>query len=290
MGHIYFTPNSTDRHAIEAVKIANEILSLYHSSSIADKKKSVERTKDFLDQVVSFVMKKDGLTLNKPQVKDRFFANLGDGAHAKWNELMLVHNRSLTYIKSGQVEGFGIDHNAKFIDWLLRKGLAIVKEENGHFADVNRHYLNGLPVFFHREDEGVYEKKGNPYGMMFIRNAYRAEMYARERDKLNDMYTPLILTRMAVEQYLKAMCKANKIYGENHEKGANQPPQVCPPSNAGECRSKLFAKKLITDSLSQEIATVLYRGNVNTHHGYASYAFAVIHGIELLKHCVTYFK
>ena len=85
------------------------------------------------------------------------------------------------------------------------------------------------------------------------------------------MYTPLILTRMAVEQYLKYMYENNistKI-----------------PSKASECREELEKKGIISKAFSNEIWAILRRGNVNTHEGYAGYVFAVMHCIAVLKMC-----
>ena len=281
MINTYFSTKSTNVYAVAAVQMANEIISLYNSSSLQNKKESVKQTKQFFTKLISYVA--GNKTVSFEEIKKLFLARFSDGARAKWNEFDLAYNRVNAYIKTGEIEEFGIDHNAKFIDWILRE-LRIV-EANSIFSDSNRRYLNTPQTFFDRNDESVFKQQKNPYGMMFVRNAYRAEKYARENDGFYDMYTPLILERMAIEQYLKALCDKYKIYDEVDGKKTNHIPSI-----ASKCKTLLEANKIISRSLSNEISAVLHRGNVNTHEGYASYAFAVIHGLDFLKYCSRYFK
>ena len=114
--------------------------------------------------------------------------------------------------------------------------------------------------------------------MLFYRNAYRAEMYSHTKfctdahpDGTYDMYTPLILTRMGVEQYLKY------LYEKNIADTA--------PSMASETRQALESKGIISKAWSNELWAILRRGNANTHSGAANYVFANMHGIEVLKMC-----
>ena len=281
MINTYFSTRSSNTHAISAVQLGNEIISLYNSSTYQNKKESVKHTKAFFTKIISYVA--GDKTISFEEIRRLFLARFSDGARAKWNEFDLAYNRVNVYLKTGEIEEFGINHNAKFVDWILRE-LRIV-EGNSIFSEVNRSYLNTPQTFFDRNDESVFKQQRNPYGMMFIRNAYRAEKYARENDGFYDMYTPLILERMAIEQYLKSLCDKYKIYDEVDGKKTNSIPSI--PSR---CKTLLEANKIISRSMANEISAVLHRGNVNTHEGYASYAFAVIHGLDLLKYCSKYFK
>lgn len=281
MNNNYFSTRSSNAHAIAAVQLGNEIISLYNSSTYQNKKESVKHTKAFFMKIISYVA--GDKTISFEEIKRLFLARFSDGARAKWNEFDLAYNRVNLYLKTGEIEELGINHNAKFVDWILRE-LRIV-EGNSIFSEINRSYLNTPQTFFDRNDESVFKQQRNPYGMMFIRNAYRAEKYARENDGFYDMYTPLILERMAIEQYLKSLCDKYKIYDEVDGKKTNTI-----PSKPSRCKTLLESNKIISRSMANEISAVLHRGNVNTHEGYASYAFAVIHGLDLLKYCSKYFK
>ena len=290
MGNIYFSTSSKNIHALEAVKLGNEIISLYMSSSISYKKESVKKTEGFFKEIICYAGGNPADTLSN--VKNKILSRFADGARIKWTEVELAYHRVEAYLKTGEIEEFGIDHNARFVEWMLYEMKIVAREKNTRliFSDENKRYLNKSPIFFNREDETIYAKKKDMRGMMFIRNAYRAEKYAREIDGCNDMYTPLILERMAVEQYLKALCEKHKIYETVQNKKTKKTEKICPPKFASTCRTSLAAKKIISSSISNEIYAVLQRGNVNTHEGYASYAFAVIHGLELLKYCLKYFE
>jgi len=117
--------------------------------------------------------------------------------------------------------------------------------------------------------------------MMFIRNAYRVEKYSKKIFGYYDMYVPLILERMAIEHYLKNLCEKNKIFGVDEKK--NRTTEA--PSRPADCLKILKDKKIISRAMAQEFKAVLNRGNANTHEGYASYEFALVHGLEVLKYC-----
>ena len=142
---------------------------------------------------------------------------------------------------------------------------------------IRGNHLKSSSVAFPVERKSEFKEKAE----CFYRNAYRAEMYSHKvytdtiKTGFFDMYTPLILARMGVEQYLKAYCK-DRFNSE-------------PPSEPSECRKLLKRNGIITEAFSNEINAVLRRGNVNAHESYANYPFAIIHDIEMLKECFKYF-
>lgn len=273
---IYFSSQDPRSTARQIANTANEILTLYFSGSLKEKEESVGKTRDLCNQILKHVI--GNVPTDYKEIKQKMKVRFGDGADAKWNEYELACNRANQYLKTGKVAKFGIDHNARFVEWILWELHIIEKREM--FKNEDLKYLDDSD-FFNREDENLYKKQGKFRTMMFIRNAYRVEKYSKKIFGYYDMYVPLILERMAIEHYLKNLCEKNNIFGTNKD----GKPTTEAPSKPAICLDMLEKRKLISFAKAQEFKAVLNRGNANTHEGYASYEFALVHGLEVLKYC-----
>ena len=267
----HYSCKSSNQHARKAVKEAEKIVNLYLNGY---KSESLNRTMGFFDELNMYLFRKT----QSPSIED-FSKKIKMASEVKFNEYSLAINRARNCNNSEKILECGYEHNASFIDWFLYDiGLIDKANRFKELSEARKTYLKNLNFSFVREDEDKYKGRAK----LFYRNAYRAEMYSHKvytdaiKDEFYDMYTPLILTRMGVEQYLKSMYESKM--------------KVEAPSYASQCRQELEKKKYISKNLSNEIYAVLKRGNVNTHEGYASYPFAIIHGIEILKECLKYFN
>lgn len=268
-------------NAQKVVASAQEVVELYLSGRKND---SLRKSLDFFNNINYYLFGKT--TFAKPsqnnnyhdELEDLFKKRIKPASEAKWNEFSLAFERAKASLNNENILECGYDHTASFVDWFIYE-CGLIKKENRikELSEKREQYLKSLHTIFCRENEKNYTGRAK----LFYRNAYRAEMYSRKvytdlnKDGFYDMYTPLILTRMGVEQYLKGMYE--NIFSK------------CAPSKPSECRKLLKRAKHISNALSNEIYAALQRGNVNTHEGYASYPFAIIHGIELLKYCLDYF-
>ena len=280
----YFKSNINQHYALKAVDLANEIVTLYADGDFEEAMKGM---KAFFEQIVCHVLGHS--SVNWGEIRNGFKSLIPEGSRVKLLEIELVRNRIYWYSKGEKLEPFAIDHSVRFVDWILHE-LGITNDEKGVFSDANYAYMK-KPEHFVRDQEEPYKQKGNMYGVVFIRNAYRAEKYAKQGDK----YTPLILERMAVEQCLKGLCDTHNIRVKKDINKHKKPP--CPPkyiydipSGGAECKDLLLDKNIISKTMANEITAVLQRGNANTHEGYADYVFALIHGLEVLKYCEKFLK
>lgn len=261
--------------AKKMISTADEIVTLYMSGSRSGRTESLKKTKEYLAYFEQYVTgkhdSKKTFSFLTPVVRQELANMLKVDIEPIGIELDLAVNRVRNMVFGEHIDDYGYDHNVRFVDWTLRI-LSLI--EKTAFDASNREYLSSTERFFNGADEKQY--KGRK--MLFYRNAYRAEMYSHKlytdlnSDGTYDMYTPLILTRMAVEQYLKYM------YEKEIASKA--------PSKASECREALEKKGIISKALSNEVWAVLRRGNANTHEGYASYVFANMHCIAVLKMCL----
>lgn len=277
----HYICKSSNQHALKAVKEAEEIVNLYLRGR---KRDSLIKTVVFFDELNMYLfgktqfLSKFGKTTQFPPIED-FSKKIKMASEVKFNEYTLALGRAINCNNGDKILECGYEHNASFIDWFLYD-VGLIDKDNRfkELSKARKTYLKSLNFTFVREDEDKYKGRAK----LFYRSAYRAEMYSHNvytdaiKDGFHDMYTPLILTRMGVEQYLKSMYESKM--------------KVDAPSKASTCREELEKKKYISKSLSNEIYAVLKRGNVNTHEGYANYSFAIIHGIEILKECLKYFN
>ena len=265
----------TDR---ELIAKADEIITLYMSGTKSGRKESLKETKEYLALLEKRLTNSSGeggakkFSFMTREVEDALENMLHVDIDPIKIELELAVYRVRNMVHGDRIYDFGYDHNARFVDWTLRLlGLIQITA----FNDSNKEYLSSHDRFFRAEDEHKYSGRKK----LFYRNAYRAEMYSHKLyTDLNsegqyDMYTPLILSRMAVEQYLKY----------TYEKHFGTPALEKP----AECRDALQDASVISWCLSNEIRALLKRGNLNTHDGYASYVFANMHCIEVLKTCMN---
>lgn len=255
----------------ELLKVADEIISEYTSGN---KKRSLEMTKTFLVDFEAYLtgnrVNPAHFVISYKNIETALSNKLHTDVDPMMIEIGTATTRIKTFLSGAAIDDLGIDHNARFVDWALRiLGLS----EKTVFNSQNQEYLVSQQRYFSKEKEKLFSGRK----MMFYRNAYRAEMYSHklfteiDREGQYDMYTPLILSRMAVEQYLKF----------SYEKHFGEPA----PATPSECREKLWKGKFLTSAFSNEIHAVLKRGNANTHEGYASYVFANMHCIQVLKKC-----
>lgn len=256
------------------IATADEIVTLYMSGGRNGCLKSLKKTKEYLACFEQYVIgkhdNKKPFSFSTPAVKQKLANKLKEDIEPIGIEIELAVNRVKSMALGEHIDACGYAHNVRFVDWTLRI-LGLI--EKTAFDASNREYFSSTERFFNRDDEKNY----NGRKMLFYRNAYRAEMYSHKiytdlnSDGTYDMYIPLILSRMAVEQYLKYM------YEKKFAAKA--------PSKPSECREKLEKKGVISKAMSNELWAILKRGNANTHEGYASYVFANMHCIAVLKMC-----
>ena len=261
--------------AKKMISTADEIVTLYMSGSRSGRSESLKKTKEYLAYFEQYVTGKHDsrktFSFLTPVVRQELANKLKVDIEPIGIELDLAVNRVRNMVFGEHIDDYGYDHNVRFVDWSLRI-LGLI--EKAAFDASNREYAASRERFFN----GAEEKQYTGRKMLFYRNAYRAEMYSHKlytdlnTEGTYDMYTPLILTRMAVEQYLKYMYE-KKISSKA-------------PSKPSECREALEKKGIISKALSNEVWAVLRRGNANTHEGYASYVFANMHCIAVLKMCL----
>ena len=258
-----------DRKLIEC---ADEIVSLYMSGS--GRRESLRKTQKYMEYLEQYLLGKYDPQVpfykRLAQLKAALPKRLHVDAEPIAIELEVAYRRVECMRLGDHTDELGYDHNVRFVDAMLRIFNLI---ERSGFHDSYKNYLDSADRFFSAAEERKY--KGRK--MLFYRNAYRAEKYSHKLysdphgEGTCDMYTPLILSRMAVEQYLKYMYELKF--------------SMDAPSKPSECREKLEAQKCISRSLSNELWAVLKRGNANTHEGYAGYVFANMHCIAVLKMC-----
>lgn len=261
--------------AKKMIAVADEIVSLYMSGNRNSRIDSLKKTKEYLAYFEYYITgshdNQKNFSFATSVVKQELTKKLSGDVEPVSIEIELAVHRVRNAVYGESIPEYGYDHNARFVDWSLRI-LGLI--EKTAFDALNREYLANSKRFFSPEGEQKYRGRK----MLFYRNAYRAEMYSHKlytdlkSEGVYDMYTPLILTRMAVEQYLKYMYE-KKISSQA-------------PSKPSECREALESGGFISRALSNELWAVLKRGNANTHEGYASYVFANMHCIEVLKMCL----
>lgn len=261
--------------AKKMILVADEIVSLYMSGNRAYRIESLKKTKEYLAYFEYYITgthdTHKSFSFATSAVKQNLEKKLSIDVEPVSIEIELAVHRVRNMVYGESIPDCGYDHNARFVDWTLRI-LGLV--EKTAFDALNREYLSSTKRFFSASGEQSYRGRK----MLFYRNAYRAEMYSHKlytdlnSEGMYDMYTPLILTRMAVEQYLKYMYE-KKISSQA-------------PSKPSECREALENMGVISRALSNELWAVIKRGNANTHEGYASYVFANMHCIEVLKMCL----
>lgn len=271
----YYVTKIDNDYAKKAVECANEVITLYFSSSELEKFKSLQRTKQFFDNLNMYLF--GTTTFDHPGEKDsdntlknRFLSKVRNAGNIKWLEYNLAYQR--LKFSTGVIPEYVINHNAQFVNWILYE-TGIIEEKCQALGDISRNFLQNAN-HFDRSKMDTLEGRAK----LFLRNAYRVERYSkRQEDGTYDMYVPLILSRMALEQYLKANYE-DKIGGD----ATSLTPSFC--------RQELLKANLISKAFANEVLIVLQRGNLNTHEGHATYPFATIHGIEVLRECAKYFE
>ena len=262
--------NSENPLVKDILSLADQILTLYIEGNRESKLKSLEITDKLLKDIKLYIDNVNDTSLAICDIKEVFSGGFPQNKSIIFIETLLVIKRVEYYWRGEEIEDFGLEHNAMFVSFLI---IMLGLSKKSVFASQIKDYIaSPKRVFPYNKEAGYTGRK-----KLFYRNAYRAEMYSHRfytdlnPEGMYDMYTPLILTRMALEQYLKY------LYEKSMGKEA-------PPTPA-ECRIELREANLISRYYARELWAVLERGNANTHQGESSYAFANLHGIRVLKRC-----
>ena len=186
--------------------------------------------------------------------------------------------KRIDYFKTSKfkVPDYEVIHTLLFYDYFLSK-INIISAPSKELQRFAYNYLNSKTPYFNREDRNKYEG----FAEGFYRNAYRVERYSHElktnyeNEGFIDLYTPLILTRMAIEQFCKLVCdkKLRKISKDDK-------------ITFGNLLSDLKKAKIFSEHIDAELYAIKERGNFNTHSSDPNYSFAVIHGLGFIKNCL----
>lgn len=250
--------------------LADELLTLYMSDEAGGRLKSLEKTSDYIKALGEYIEKIDSDTAIVSGIKEALKGDFPRNKSIFYIEAYLAVKRIEYFWRGETIENFGIEHNAMFVVFTL---ISLGISKKSIFTPTIKEYIRSSERAFPYDNQNAYEGRKK----LFYRNAYRAEMYSHRfytdlnPEGMYDMYTPLILTRMATEQYLKYMYEKH-IGGE------------APPTPA-ECRIALRENGIISRYFARELWAALERGNANTHQGESNYAFTNLHGIKLLKKC-----
>lgn len=281
--------DSTDNENKKRVfRIADEILCYYFKDK--ENNKVILRTRDFLEALENYLLGSTSFIVDPSRLVNYFSSNcqVGDEIGTIKNEIYLAINRVKYFIDNGQILDFGFDHNARFVDWMLVISNLIDRQDFvSPFEKINVEYLSNNKMFF-TPDLAKNINSEDRFKKLFLKNALRAERYAHTTyfkrpnaslitslDDLSneyDVYTPLILSRMAVEQFLK----------HKYTTCINQRAKL--PS-VSTCRFELEKLGFISKTFSNEIYTVIKRGNDSAHLGLHNFVFAIMQGLNVLKQC-----
>ena len=262
--------NSENPLVKDILSLADQVLTFYIEGDEDEKLKSIEITDKLLKDVKLYVENVDDNSGAIGDIKEAFSGGFPQNKSIIFIETLLAIKRVEYYFRGERIFDFGIEHNAMFVSFLM---IFFGFTKKSVFASQIKEYIASEKREFPYSKENAYTGRKK----LFYRNAYRAEMYSHRfytdlnPEGMYDMYTPLILTRMAAEQYLKALYE--KTMGKE-----------APPTPA-ECRIELRESKIISRYYARELWAVLERGNANTHQGESNYAFANLHGINVLAHC-----
>lgn len=250
--------------------LADELLTLYLSNEVERRLKSLEKSSDYINALKEYVDRIDSDTPAINGIKEALCGDFPKNKSIFYIEAYLAVKRIEYFWRGETIEDFGIEHNAMFVVFTL---ISLGISKKSIFTPTIKEYIRSSERAFPCDNQNRYEGRKR----LFYRNAYRAEMYSHRfytdlnPEGMYDMYTPLILTRMATEQYLKYMYE--KHIGEEA------------PATPAECRIALRENGIISRYFARELWAALERGNANTHQGEANYAFTNLHGIKLLKKC-----
>ena len=252
------------------LSLADELLTFYMSNEADVRLKSLEKTDEYLNALREYVDKTNDDSAVISGIKEALRGEFPRNKSIFYIEAYLAVKRIEYFWRGEKIEDFGVEHNAMFVVFTL---ISLGISKKSIFTQAIKEYIRSPERTFPYDKQGIYEGRKR----LFYRNAYRAEMYSHRfytdlnPEGMYDMYTPLVLTRMATEQYLKYMYEKH-IGGE------------APPTPA-ECRIALRENGIISRYYARELWAALERGNANTHQGESNYAFANLHGIRLLKKC-----
>ena len=262
----YENYSTTESNAQIIVDKANSVMKLYFENK---KHESLIESKKLFDEIERFLFgepKHSYIELRKSFMEkyesDKFKI-------VKWNEFILAYFRIENTTEDNKIPDAGYDHNVHFIDWFLYEN-RIIEKRNKKLRDKLLEYFEN-ELFFTSYKKRTFSPDSRRY--KFYSSANRAEIPFHEDW---DLSTTLILTRMALEQYLKY------TYENFFKQDA--------PDSPSQCLNELKIKGAVTETYFTEFKTLLLRGNTNAHDSSSSYAFAVVHGLEMLKECSMQLK
>lgn len=265
------------------VEEATDIIETYLSG---DGRTSLNKSYDFFQNLEKYLF---GKSFENWEEREKSFKNEQKMSDIQYCEYNAAFGRSIARKDCGINLDMAYAHNAAFINWYMT-GKGFFKEPYLEFEKRAKEYVRSSDNFCFDHD-GLDKYRGKGRVELFYRNASLAEYYAHTKDKgWGDMYTPLILARMAVEQYVEQMCEDNKIDANKVKEVLNKKKdddKYMP--TLSDYRRVLEKLNHISRIWSNEIFAVVNRGNTNAHHGKSGYPFAVIHSLEVLKECFKYF-
>ena len=279
------------------VLLADEVLTLYLKGG-ADRIKSLEKTKEFTKAFVEAV--NYGIS-NKAKYPSDVIAikNCLENSNCKEKQSIVVTESRLVRNRLDSKEKIcesGLLHNVLYANWLIKNVLGVEKGKELHEIKLlYSQVFQCKQVFLDDDQEKVRKELEKNYSeqlerkLNFIRNAKRVERFSSP--PIDDMYVPLILSRMANEEYIKYLCV--KEYGkipewtkqeiEKLDENTKKRVSVGSTKNLNDLINHLLDDKKITKAYANELHALRLRGNANTHQSMANYKFAVAHCVMMLR-------
>ena len=280
------------------VALADEVLTLYLKGG-KERIKSLEKTKDFtkafVDAVNYGLSKGASYPNDVVAIKSSLENPKGkEGASIVETETQVIKRR---LDANEEICEAGLLHNVLYVNWLIKNVLGLEKGKELHeikllYAEI----FQREQTFLDDDQEKVRKALEKNHSeqlerkLHFIRNAKRVERFSSP--PIDDMYVPLILSRTAIEQYVKYVCfdkfgtipkwtaeEIEKLKNENTKKRAIANPQ----KNLNDLINHLSENQIITKSYANELHALRLRGNANTHQSMANYKFAVAHCLMMLR-------
>ena len=271
---------ATKQHPIEKkmIALADEILTLYFSGKKDNKYESIKKTDEFIKEYLNLIQKNEDKLKKENKRLSKELRDFKMGLSKQYSQEVSIHKIEAELVARrienvSQVDEIGFLHNVLFVSWSLE----ILGIKQREVINDTIHQELHSPLIYNLVDTSNLDLRRR----IFIRNAKRAEQYSHH--PIKDMYTPLILSRMAIEQCIKLL----------HEEKIGPIPKVEKINSFGKKREEemsvaditkvLTQNKIISSYFSEELSAVRRRGNANTHYGEADYPFAVIHGLHVLN-------
>ena len=243
-----------DLYCSELVSIANKIIRNYESNINYNYDVEI-----FLKKFIDVVLMHGKYTITNLKQEERLKLFKKSQSEDFINEFEAVIDRVERFKKGRSISTFGNKHSLYVVNFCM---MALSKHYNQPYTHYFKQETDAeLKKRIHRFDK--IKQINNTYFNIFYHNAFRAEKYFYE----GDFYINMIVTRMAVEQFINFLYDFFKI-----KSNLTLSPKV----------NKVVQDKLAPDHLSTEMLVAVKRGNNNTHQGYSGYYFSAKHNLDLL--------